>query len=406
MNHHQRNPTFFQDFHTAFILQQLAKGSSQGQWHDTAVLKNGSGSATTRTSVLEVEPNASSTRTTRPSTSSSNNNISSTQDVSHRVAATSTTSTRTRRSRTVSPPATTRNPTVALGELEVATSTTRGSEHNWSTKCLTLPIRPLHAPPKLQRFPLHTTNTTTTSSSISNALLKKMQHDERSRVTANRRISSRAVLRPILPSVDTNGAAGTNNHGQQLSSLPSTVSIPRGRAISISEMTSMDHSSGNQKCKQQDLLDIQRNQRRPCKMEGCPRETTTHRSVYCPLHFGQRRCDFQKCHKFAQGRTRFCIAHGGGRRCKVSGCTKAARDRWFCAAHGGGKRCKVGSCTRLVVGRAGHTCTWHRKNRSCPNNEGRCEQSVQPTLRCNNDEEKLEDTFVPVLCTEIAKGVK
>lgn len=374
MDHQRNRSALLQDFHTAFILQQLANGSQRQD-----AVSNGS------FSVNLAAASRTTTRTSSSSTPPQNHHTSN-------VARTTTT-----RSRPVSPPTAGNNGVV---ELEVASD-----KSHWDTN-LSFPIRPLHAPPKLQRFPLRTST---------NALLKTMPDGRIATNSTNRSSSSsgRTVLRPMLPSVRvasvrTVDADESHLAGRFASRLPAPIVFPsRARSISISEMTSKDHSD-----QKHNIVDIQcagkssthgitmeHSRQRLCKMEGCSREVT-HRSVYCSSHFGQRRCDFQKCHKFAQGRTRFCIGHGGGRRCKVNGCVRAARDRWFCAAHGGGKRCAVGSCTRLVVGR-GHKCTWHQTNQRC--STARDEQSLQPTLQYN--EEKREETYVPVLCTEIAKDV-
>ena len=55
------------------------------------------------------------------------------------------------------------------------------------------------------------------------------------------------------------------------------------------------------------------------------------RTPYCVAHSGDRKCEYPKCGKYAQGRTRYCIGHGGGRRCTVQGCTKGARDKVKCS---------------------------------------------------------------------------
>jgi len=400
----QHNPSRLQEFQTAFILQLLANGSQQSrQEEDTARVvppRNGSSiSGAPATCITNLEATDSDPTTTR----SRNGTMTRAQVAPPHVPPA--------RSRAVSPP-----PAVAAGagdaansshplaKLEHVTSSTADDSNNNCVTSLTfLPIRPLHAPPKLQRFPLSTATN-------DNALLSNKICSENTTSTP----CSRSVLGPIFPcraraAADTDGI---KNRGQ----FSSIAIIPRGRAISINEMTCMDHSDNNKSypridnVQQSDHGDSTNNciitglpRQNICKMEGCPRETMR-RSVYCPLHFGQRRCDFQKCQKFAQGRTRFCIAHGGGRRCKVNGCSKAARDRWFCAAHGGGKRCEVGSCNRLAVGR-GTMCTWHRKNQICPNTAREDQQSLQPTLRCD-EQEKPEETASSVsgvLCTVVSK---
>eukprot|EP00557_Chaetoceros_sp_GSL56_P001844 CAMPEP_0176489912 /NCGR_PEP_ID=MMETSP0200_2-20121128/7571_1 /TAXON_ID=947934 /ORGANISM="Chaetoceros sp., Strain GSL56" /LENGTH=342 /DNA_ID=CAMNT_0017887145 /DNA_START=529 /DNA_END=1558 /DNA_ORIENTATION=- len=226
----QHNPSRLQEFQTAFILQLLANGSQQSrQEEDTARVvppRNGSSiSGAPATCITNLEATDSDPTTTR----SRNGTMTRAQVAPPHVPPA--------RSRAVSPPpavaAGAANSSHPLAKLEHVTSSTADDSNNNCVTSLTfLPIRPLHAPPKLQRFPLSTATN-------DNALLSNKICSENTTSTP----CSRSVLGPIFPcraraAADTDGI---KNRGQ----FSSIAIIPRGRAISINEMTCMDHSDNN-----------------------------------------------------------------------------------------------------------------------------------------------------------------